>query len=149
LLNEDAPTITSAKWPRVFVQHFNTGDLDPVMSLYEPDAGFVTRTGETLIGQDAIRKALSAMIDVKMQFHSRVARATIVGDIAQLYTDFEGTRVDNSGKSVPVQAKAIESFTASARWQLEANHGRSKWARIKKKGLRIYICDGAALRRFK
>jgi len=31
-----------------------------------------------------------------------------VGDIAQLYTDFEGTRVDESGKTVPVHNNAIE-----------------------------------------
>jgi ketosteroid isomerase-like protein len=31
-----------------------------------------------------------------------------VGDIAQLYTDFEGTTVDSSGNTVPVHSKAIE-----------------------------------------
>jgi ketosteroid isomerase-like protein len=32
----------------------------------------------------------------------------IGGEITQLYTDFEGTREDDSGKSVPVHAKAID-----------------------------------------
>ena len=32
----------------------------------------------------------------------------VVGEIAQLYTDFEGTREDDSGRTVPVHAKAIE-----------------------------------------
>ena len=31
-----------------------------------------------------------------------------VGDIAQLYTDFEGTMVDGSEKIVPVRNKAVE-----------------------------------------
>ena len=31
-----------------------------------------------------------------------------MGDIAQLYTDFEGTTVDSSGNTVPVHSKAIE-----------------------------------------
>jgi hypothetical protein len=31
-----------------------------------------------------------------------------VGDIAQLYTDFEGTRVDSSGKTAAVHNNAIE-----------------------------------------
>ena len=43
-------------WPPEFVEHFNAGDLDAVMSLYEPEARFVTRSGETLVGRDAIRK---------------------------------------------------------------------------------------------
>jgi hypothetical protein len=37
-------------WPCVFEQHLNSGDLDAVMALYEPEARFVTNSGETLIG---------------------------------------------------------------------------------------------------
>ena len=95
-------------WPRQFVEHFNAGDLDAVMSLYEPEARFVTRSGETLVGRDAIRKVLGGLIEAKTQFQSRVVRTAIVGDIAQLYTDFEGTRVDDAGKTIPVRNKAIE-----------------------------------------
>jgi|SRR5262245_37218681 len=95
-------------WPHVFEQHLNSGDLNAVMTLYEPEARFVTRTGETLVGRDAIRKVLSTLIEQKTQFRSRVVRSTTVGDVAQLYTDFEGTMLDNSGKSVPVRNNAIE-----------------------------------------
>jgi uncharacterized protein (TIGR02246 family) len=95
-------------WPRVFEQHFNSGDLDAVMALYEPEARFVARSGETLVGRDAIRKVLAGMIEAKTQFQSRVVRAVTVGDIAQLYTDFEGTKIGDSGNTVPVRNKAIE-----------------------------------------
>jgi uncharacterized protein (TIGR02246 family) len=95
-------------WPRVFERHFNAGDLDAVMALYEPEARFVGRSGDTLAGRDAIRKVLAGMIEAKTQFQSRVVRASTVGDIAQLYTDFEGTMIDASGKTVPVRNKAIE-----------------------------------------
>lgn len=95
-------------WPRVFDQHLNAGDLDAVMTLYQPDAHFATKSGEILVGHDAIRKALGALIEGKTHFQSRVVRAVTVGEIAQLYTDFEGTRVDESGKTVPVHNNAIE-----------------------------------------
>jgi uncharacterized protein (TIGR02246 family) len=95
-------------WPQVFEQHFNTGDLDAVMALYEPDASFVMRSGEALVGRTAIRKVLGGMIDAKTQMHSRVVKAVTVGDIAQLYTDFEGTTVDGSGKTIAIHHKAIE-----------------------------------------
>jgi uncharacterized membrane protein/ketosteroid isomerase-like protein len=95
-------------WPRVFEQHFNAGDLDAVIGLYEPEARFVMRSGETLVGHDAIRKVLSGLIGAKTKFHSRVVRKVSVGDIAQLYTDFEGATVDSSGNTVPVRNKAIE-----------------------------------------
>jgi uncharacterized protein (TIGR02246 family) len=103
----------SEDWPRVFQQHFNSGDLEAVMNLYEPEARFVTKSGETLVGRDAIRKVLGDMIEAKTQFHNRVVRAVTVGDIAQLYTDFEGTMVDPSGKTVPVSNKAIEVLRRS------------------------------------
>jgi uncharacterized protein (TIGR02246 family) len=95
-------------WPRVFEQHLNAGDLDAVMTLYEPDARFATKSGETLVGRDAIRKVLGSMIDAKARLRSQVVRAVTVGDIAQLHTNFEGTTVDSSGKTIPVQNRAIE-----------------------------------------
>jgi ketosteroid isomerase-like protein len=48
------------------------------------------------------------MIDAKTHLRSQVIKAVTVGDIAQLYTDFEGTAVDGSGKSVAICNKAIE-----------------------------------------
>jgi uncharacterized protein (TIGR02246 family) len=95
-------------WPRQFEQRLNAGDLDAVITLYEPEAHFVNKSGETLRGRDAIRKVLGGLIEAKTHFQSRVVRAVTVGDIAQLYTDFEGTRVDESGKTVPVHNNAIE-----------------------------------------
>jgi uncharacterized protein (TIGR02246 family) len=95
-------------WPRQFEQRLNAGDLDAVITLYEPEAHFVNKSGETLGGRDAIRKVLGGLIEAKTHFQSRVVRAVTVGDIAQLYTDFEGTRVDESGKTVPVHNNAIE-----------------------------------------
>jgi uncharacterized protein (TIGR02246 family) len=95
-------------WPQVFEQHFNAGNLDAVIALYDPEAHFVTRSGETLVGREAIRNVLSSMIQAKAQLRSRVVRAETVGDVAQLYTDFEGTAVDSSGKTTPIHQPAIE-----------------------------------------
>ena len=95
-------------WPRVFEQHLNAGDLDSVMELYDSEAHFATRSGETLVGVESIRKVLGSMIKARTQMHSRVVRAVTVGDVAQLYTDFEGTTVDNSGKTTQIHHQAIE-----------------------------------------
>ena len=48
------------------------------------------------------------MIAAKTRLHSQVIKAVIVGEIAHLSTDFEGTMVDDSGKTVPIHNKAIE-----------------------------------------
>jgi len=78
------------------------------MTLYEPEAHFATKSGKILVGHDAIRKALGALIEGKTHFQSRVVRGVTIGEIAQLYTDFESPRVDESGKIVPVHNNAIE-----------------------------------------
>lgn len=113
-------------WPQVFEQHLNAGDLDAVMELYEPDARFVARSGETLVGRDAMRKVLGGMIDAKTHVRSRVIKAVIVGDIAQLYTDFQGTAVGGSGKSVALRNNTQQGDRGPPpppRWFLEADRG--------------------------
>src|SRR5262249_37933849 len=95
-------------WPRLFEQLLNAGDLEAVVALYEPDARFVARSGETVVGRDRIRDMLAGMIRTKTCLQSRVIRAVTVDDIALLYTDFEGTTVDASGKTAEARHKAIE-----------------------------------------
>ena len=95
-------------WPRVFEQHHNAGDIDAVKDLYEPEARFVARSGETIVGRGRIRDVLAGMIRSKTKLQSRVVKVVTVGDIAQLYTDFEGTMNDESGKTIAIHHKAIE-----------------------------------------
>jgi ketosteroid isomerase-like protein len=71
-------------------------------------ARFITNSGETLIGRDRIRKVVGSLIEAKARLYSRVVKAVTVGDIAQLYTDFEGTMHDESGKSFAIRNRAIE-----------------------------------------
>jgi uncharacterized protein (TIGR02246 family) len=95
-------------WPGLFTKHLNAGDLDAVVDMYEPEARFVTPSGDILVGRDKIRQVLVGLIDAKTQFQSRVVKKVIVGDIALLYSDFQGTTNDPSGKTVKIQSKAIE-----------------------------------------
>ena len=51
-------------------------------------------------------------------------KAVTAGDIPQLYTDFDGTTVDDSGNSVAIHHKAMGG---PPQWRMEANRGRSQW----------------------
>jgi uncharacterized protein (TIGR02246 family) len=95
-------------WPRLFEQHLNAGDLNAVISLYEPGARFVAQSGNIVTGRDQIRLALAAMISSETRLHSQVIRAVTVGDVALLYTNFEGTTLAASGKTVEIHSRAIE-----------------------------------------
>ncbi|HVH06395.1 MAG TPA: SgcJ/EcaC family oxidoreductase [Myxococcota bacterium] len=95
-------------WPRAFEEALDARDLEAVVALYAPDARFVARSGETLVGRDAIRPVLAGLIAAGTRFRSRVVRAVVVDDVAILYTDFEGTSRDASGRTVEIDSRAIE-----------------------------------------
>ena len=95
-------------WPSVFAQHLNAGDLEKVLSLYEPEARFVAPSGETLVGRDRIGEVIAALIRSNTKMKGRVLRVTRIDDLAVLYTDFDGTTNDASGKKIELTSRAIE-----------------------------------------
>lgn len=95
-------------WPLLFERHLGAGDLEAVVSLYEPGAVFVSPAGEIVVGRDAIRQVLAGLIDAQARLHGRVVKVVTSADIALLYTDWEGTVGDATGKSVESRHKAIE-----------------------------------------
>ena len=95
-------------WSRLFVQHLNSGDLEAVVALYAPNARFVATSGETIVGRDSIRDVLARMIRSKTKLQSHVMKATSADDVAVLYTDFQGTAMDASEKTIDVRYNAIE-----------------------------------------
>ena len=62
-------------WPRQVEQHLNAGDLEAVVALCEPEARFVARSGDTVIGRDPMREVLAGMIRSKTRLQSRVIKA--------------------------------------------------------------------------
>jgi uncharacterized protein (TIGR02246 family) len=95
-------------WPRLFVQYLNSGDLEALTALYAPNARFDGGSGETIVGHDRIRDMLTRMIRLKTKLQSQVIRAISVDDVAVLYTDFQGTTMDASEKTIDVRYNAIE-----------------------------------------
>ena len=51
---------------------------------------------------------LTRMIRLKTKLQSQVIRAISVDDVAVLYTDFQGTTMDVSEKTIDVRYNAIE-----------------------------------------
>jgi len=95
-------------WPTVFEKNLNAGDLEQIVSLYEPGAVFVSPSGETLVGRDQIRQVLAGLIEKKARFESHVVRAVTVADIAVLYANFQGTVMEAPDKLAEVRSHAID-----------------------------------------
>ena len=102
-------------WPQAFTRHVAAGDIEAVVALYAPEATFVTRSGDTLVGREAIRPVLAELIRNRTRLQGRVARVLTVGDVAILYTDFEGTTVDpSSSRTIEMRSNAIEVLRRQA-----------------------------------
>ena len=99
---------TPEEWPRQFTHHLNARDLEAGFALYAPDTRFVARSGETAVGRDQMCDVLAGLIGAHTRLQSRVIKAVTVGEVALLYTDFQGTTVDASGTTVAIRHKAIE-----------------------------------------
>jgi uncharacterized protein (TIGR02246 family) len=107
-------------WPTMFEKSLNAGDLEQIVSLYEPGAVFVSPSGETLVGRDQIRQVLAGLMEKKARFESHIVRAVTVADIAVLYTNFQGTVMEAPDKLAEVRAHAIEvlRLQSDGTWKL-------------------------------
>ena len=92
----------------VFERHLNAGDLDAVLELYESEARFVAPSGEMIVGRNRIREVIAGLVQSKTKMTSRVVKAITLDNVTLLYTDFQGTTVDDSGETIELRSKAIE-----------------------------------------
>ncbi len=95
---------------RLFGERMNAGDLDGMVSLYEPHATFVPQEGDPVTRTENIRQALAGFLAMKPKIKMNVAKAVKAGgDLAVLYNNWsmsatgpDGTVVNMTGKSIEV-----------------------------------------------
>ena len=67
-----------------FAEAFNSGNIEALVALYEPDAVLVPRPGYVVEGTEAIRVALQELLTLKGHMRSENQYALVRGDIALL-----------------------------------------------------------------
>ncbi|MHC9291913.1 DUF4440 domain-containing protein [Mycobacterium sp. LTG2003] len=87
----------------LFMQYFNAGDLDAVMSLYEPAALFFPSRGAARSGTAAIEDSLSAMINSGAKIELRSRRVHVVGDLALISNDATVSGVGGASTSTSTE----------------------------------------------
>ena len=82
------------------VDGINTGNLDALMTLYEPEAGFAAQPGDLKPGLSGIRESLGGFIALKGKLDLKVTRVLESGGLALVVGvwSFAGTGPD--GKPV-------------------------------------------------
>jgi ketosteroid isomerase-like protein len=102
------PAQTPQQAHELFVQYFNAGDVDAILSLYERDALLVTER-QPVRGHTAIREAAQGWLSLKGHMDLTVDKMFQSDDIAILFsnwiltgTDPDGTPVRRSGQTADV-----------------------------------------------
>ena len=80
------------------VDGINTGNLDDLMTLYEPEAAFAAQPGNLAHGVSGVRESLGAFIAMKGRLDLQVRRVLEAGDLALVAGNwsFTGTAPDGT-----------------------------------------------------
>lgn len=92
---------------RLFMEAFNSGDLEGLVSLYEEDAAFVEQGGGVARGRDAIREIMRGFFAQKLHFKIE-ATVTQNGDIALLSSPWTLSGTTPDGKAVSITGNGME-----------------------------------------
>lgn len=117
----DTMTPTTALEPGVlhglFEAYANAGDLDRLMSLYEPDVAAVPEPGRTVHGTEALRAELGALLALKPHFRIVTRQIVQTRDVALLSNQWTASATSPDG-----QPLAMAGLTAEvARRQPDGN----------------------------
>jgi uncharacterized protein (TIGR02246 family) len=76
---------------RLFQQYMAEGDIDAVLSVYDPEAVFVTQSGEVKKGAEELRQEFTPLAARKAIFDFEIELVVQAGDIALMHTHWKVT----------------------------------------------------------
>ena len=83
----------SAKSPeeicRLFQHYMAEGDIDSVLSVYDPEAVFLNQSGEVKRGEEELRQELADFAASKAVFNFDIKQVIQSGDIALMHTEWK------------------------------------------------------------
>lgn len=96
------------------VDGINTGNLDSLMPLYEPEAAFATQPGSLNHGLPGVREALAGFIAMKGKLELKVTRVLEASDLALVTTVWSFTGTGPDGEPVALAAKSADVLRRQA-----------------------------------
>jgi uncharacterized protein (TIGR02246 family) len=103
----------------LFEQAFNAGDIEALMSLYEPDAALVPQPGVIAEGPAAIRESLRWFLDRGGQISLDTKLVLRVGDLAYLANRWSlagGTMPDGSPAELGATTAEVARLQPDGTW---------------------------------
>ena len=86
----------------------NAGDLDSLMTLYEPLACFASQPGQLAKSPADIRESLRSFIDMNGKLDLKVKRVLNASDLALVTTEWTFSRTGSDGKRVDIVGKSAD-----------------------------------------
>jgi ketosteroid isomerase-like protein len=86
----------------------NAGDLDSLMTLYEPLACFASQPGQLAKSPADIRESLRSFIDMNGKLNLKVKRVLNASDIALVTTEWSFSGTGSDGKHVDIVGKSAD-----------------------------------------
>lgn len=93
---------------RSFSDALNSGDLDALVALYEPQATLSPEPGQIVTGTEAIRKALSSFVAIKPTIALEVKTLARTRDIALTSTRWELSGTGSDGNQIKMGGHSVE-----------------------------------------
>jgi len=108
----------------LFAAAFNRGDLDAMMTLYEPAAVLASQSGLTQIGADKIRDSLHTIVAMKGTMAIETTYALQADGIALLRGSWSLNSITPVGKAVTMKGQSIEVARrqADGTWRYVNDH---------------------------
>ena len=91
-----------------FAAAYNSGDIEKLMALYEPNAILAPQPGQRAIGLSAIRDALLGFLRLNGTMQSENVYCMHTGDIALLQASWKLSAVGPDGKPFELSSRTAE-----------------------------------------
>jgi uncharacterized protein (TIGR02246 family) len=92
----------------LFSAALNSGNLEALVALYEPQASISPQPGQVVTGAKAVREALSAFVATKPTMTIKPKTLALAGDIALTSSKWELTGTGPDGKPIKMSGQSAE-----------------------------------------
>jgi uncharacterized protein (TIGR02246 family) len=102
------PATSPEQIHRLFGSAFNAGDLDELMTLYEPDAALIPQPGSVAHGTEEVRAALQQYLALQGRITLETKLVVEVGDLAYLSNTWSLSGTGADGQPLTLGATTAE-----------------------------------------